>query len=346
MRIGVAVGILAFAGWVAGSEAGGDAAPFRPAPAAVSLRSGAAALDGGTARPVQWRGGRMTAATGEQLTVEISDSYAPEAVSAQAWADFFAGLLHGDELGRVTVRIATPAEVGALCGPNALGCYQAGLLVMPGETWAGITPQEIARHEYGHHLAFNRPNPPWQGVAWGPKRWSSALNVCARSTAGELHPGGGGRLYALNPGEGFAEAYRVFDERRAGVATFTWSIVDDLFVPDENASKAIELDVLQPWTAPASRTVRARFLPGRSGRWRLELLTPLDGTLTASVTVPPGRLDLLELVSDGGKVLARGLWADSRTKRVTYEICGQRRLELRVTLRGRPGPFSVSITQP
>ena len=68
--------------------------------------------------------------------------------------------------------------------------------------------------------------------------------------------------------------------------------------------------------------------------------------MTASVTVPPGRLDLLELVSDGGKVLARGLWADSRTKRVTYEICGQRRLELRVTLRGRPGPFSVSITQP
>ena len=150
---------------------------MRPRSASRSLRLG-------------WRGGRLTAATGEQVTIEVSDSYSPEAVSPQRWADFFAALVHGDELGRVTVRIGTPAEVAQLCGPDALGCYSRGLLVMPGETWEGVSPEEIARHEYGHHVAANRSNAPWRAVEWGTKRWASLVGVCARTAAGQLSPGG------------------------------------------------------------------------------------------------------------------------------------------------------------
>ena len=63
----------------------------------------------------------------------MSTTYAPERVSPQAWAEFFAGMPHGSELASVVVRVATPAEVSALCGEVALGCFAARELVMPGE---------------------------------------------------------------------------------------------------------------------------------------------------------------------------------------------------------------------
>ena len=80
-------------------------------------------------------------------------------VSGQAWAEFFARLVHGSELATATVRIAPPNEVAAACGDDALGCYSGGLLVMPGEQFGGVMPEEIARHEYGHHVAASRAQP-------------------------------------------------------------------------------------------------------------------------------------------------------------------------------------------
>ena len=63
-----------------------------------------------------WHGGPTAASTGEQLTVYVSDAYAPEQASQQTWADFFAGLLHGSELPLLTAYVVTPAEVQSLCG--------------------------------------------------------------------------------------------------------------------------------------------------------------------------------------------------------------------------------------
>ncbi len=344
----VLIGFLALVACLPGGGAGGAAGPLRAAaPDRPSLRVGlmAAGSASDATRP-RWRGGPVTAATGERVTIEISDAYAPEAVSAQRWADFFAALVHGDELGSVTVRIGTPAEVGHVCGSGALGCYHAGVIVLPGEPSEGVPPEEIARHEYGHHIAANRSNAPWRALEWGTKRWASLVGVCARTAAGQLFPGGGGFRYGLAPGEGFAEAYRVLDERRAGASTFAWSIVDRLFFPDSAHLDAIERDVRQPWTGPIVRTTRARFVRGGAVRRRLGLDTPLDGTLAASLTAPAGRLDDLELVDRDGTVLARGLWAGARTRRLSYEVCGQRALALRITLRGRPGPFALSVAYP
>ena len=77
-------------------------------------------------------------------------------------------------------RAATPAcadrllpEVQALCGRSALGCYGDNQLVMTGDAVGGFEPEDVARHEYGHHVAFNRSNTPWKGLEWGPKRWAS-----------------------------------------------------------------------------------------------------------------------------------------------------------------------------
>src|SRR4051794_17264699 len=54
---------------------------------------------------VAWHGGVVTAATGDQVAVYVSDSYPPDQNPPQQWADFFAGLLHGSELSLLTAYI-------------------------------------------------------------------------------------------------------------------------------------------------------------------------------------------------------------------------------------------------
>jgi hypothetical protein len=291
-----------------------------------------------------WRSGTYTTSTGETVRVEVSDTYAPEAVSGQAWAEFYAGLVHGSELAGVTVRIATPPEVAAVCGDDALGCYSGGLLVMPGEQFGGVEPQEIARHEYGHHVAASRINPPWNASAYGPKRWSSAMGICARTKEGTAFPDDYTH-YALSPGEAFAEAYRVLNDRRAGVLGLTWSIVDDSFIPKDDTLRVVEQDVTAPWVEATSRVVRGRFT-ARRRRSLTTLATPLDGVVTVALHVPRGRSDTLALVDPQDRVVANGLWAGTTTRRLTYLVCGQRRLIVRVVLAGPPGPFTLAITRP
>jgi hypothetical protein len=291
-----------------------------------------------------WRTGTFTTSTGEQVRVEVSDAYGPDAVSGQSWADFFAGLVHGPELAALTARIAPPAEVAAVCGDQALGCYSGGLLVIPGEPFGGVAPEEIARHEYGHHVAASRLNPPWAAFSWGPKRWSTAARICARTSAGTAFPNDYSH-YALAPGEAFAEAYRVLNDRRAGILSLTWSIVDDSFLPDDATLAAVEADVTTPWLAPAVTVFQGRFAGGNR-RWLRSLETPLDGVLSVALTLPRGRTDRLELLDESGRVLARGLWSGSATQRLSYTVCGQRRVSLRLTLGGTAGRFDLRVTRP
>lgn len=312
-------------------------------PGTAALRSGGR-LETAPRAPRAWRSGSYATSAGETVRIEVSDAYPPEAVSGQAWAEFFAGLVHGGELAGVTVRIARPPEVAAVCGDDALGCYSGGLLVMPGEQLGGVEPQEIARHEYGHHVAASRINPPWSASAYGPKRWSSAVGICARTREGTAFPDDYTR-YSLSPGEAFAEAYRVLNDRRAGIPGLTWSIVDDSFIPNESTLRAVEQDVTAPWVAAESSVVRGR-LTARKRRSLTTLATPLDGVVTVTLRVPRGRTDTLALVDPQGRVLASGLWAGATTRRLTYVVCGQRRLAVRVVLAGPPGPFTLVVTRP
>jgi hypothetical protein len=293
-----------------------------------------------------WHGGAFGTATGEQVTVYVSDTYSPEQVVPQAWAEFFARLPHGRELATVTIRIAPIAEVAAICGEDAAGCYSGGELVLAGETAGGSTPENTARHEYGHHIAANRANPPWRALDWGPKRWATIEQVCSRAQAATAFPGDEADRYALNPGEAFAEAYRVRAEQKAGITLSSWSIVDGSFYPDAPALSAIDQDVAKPWLSPSTTTVRGSFLAKGPRRRLLPVATPLDGQLTIELRLPRGRLDTLELLSPGGRVLARGLWAGTATRRLSYVLCGQRRLSLRLTRAGDPGWFAVTVTRP
>ena len=119
-------------------RAGAEAASRRQAPRAVCDRRG----DAGLARR------HAPGEDGESVTVFVSDTYAPEQVSQQVWADFFAGLPHGKELSSVIVRIAPIAEVATLCGSgDADGCYNSSEIVMNGDFAGRSPPEDTARHE-------------------------------------------------------------------------------------------------------------------------------------------------------------------------------------------------------
>jgi hypothetical protein len=291
-----------------------------------------------------WNGGRFQTSAGV-VTIYVSPTYAADQSVAQRWADFFASLVHGPELGLLTAYFAPPEEVQSLCGGDGdavLGCYASDRLVAIGETTDGITPESVAAHEYGHHVAGNRANPPWVAIDWGPKRWATEERVCSRTADGTAFPGDESLLYGLNPGEAWAESFRVLNETRGG-ATETWPLLDPSFMPDAAALQAVEDDVVNPWTAAAPSVVRGVFT-NRGRMWTRRIATPLDGTVT--ITLVGGSNGLQVLAADGRTVLARGSWTSGGGQQAETTICGQRSLVVRVARGGRAQPFALRISRP
>ena len=297
--------------------------------------------------PITWIGGPTKASTGETVTVYVSSSLAGDAWTPQAWADFIAGLEHGPELALLTAYVATFDEMQAICGPDALGCYGADRLLTIGAPAYGITPQEVVRHEYGHHIAAHRMNPPWLALDWGPKNWASAVGVCGRAKDGTAYPGDESLHYTLNPGEAWAETYRVMEERRAGAPTSSWNIVDGSFYPNDADFAAAERDVLQPWETSHALVFTRTFTRKGKRVWNVPLATPLDGSVQLDVSLPRGGLYAATLLGpDRRTVVADALWASATSKRIATTICGERTLDLRVTERGAFGRVRVSATLP
>lgn len=332
------------------ASAGGAGLPPAPPPAserlaAFELADRTPPLSDSRARRLESRHSSSRpyrAATGELVHIEVSGSYSGGESIGQRWADFFAGLLHGDELQLLHALIAPLPEVQALCGQTALGCYGDNQLVMTGDAAGGFVPEEVARHEYGHHIAFNRANTPWKGLEWGPKRWASYEGVCARVRAGSAYPGDEGLLYRLNPGEAFAESYRLLSDIRSG-AELRWPILDRSFYPDPGALRAVEEDVVAPWTGPSPAIIR-RSVRGNAGPIAaFRLVTSLDGTLIVRLR-PAGSYDVF-VVGGGDPLRATGRASSSRETRLTYQICGDRSVAVLVT--GGAGPrFEVHVTTP
>jgi hypothetical protein len=294
-----------------------------------------------------WWGGTYSAPDGEQVTVYISTSY-PEADGvAQHWADFFAGLPHGTELSAAKVYIAPLPQVAEMCfTTEALGCYGGQTLVVVGESTDGIAPSSIATHEYGHHVAANRSNAPWPAVDWGTKRWASQVGVCSRVRSGMAFPGDEGVNYSLNPGEAFAESYRVLGETNGTAAGYDWPIIDPSFRPTRESLAALREDVLHPWVGATTKTIRGKFLRQRR-TWSTQVATLLDGDLRLRVTVPGGGADDVTLLSsDGQTVLATGSWASSGGKSAEYQVCGARSVRVRVTRGGVAARFTLQVQKP
>jgi hypothetical protein len=308
----------------------------------VAGTAGAAAQRTGS---IAFVGGTYITANGASVTVRVSDGFPDGSGRGQRWAEFFSAMPHSDELSRVTVTVVTAAELATSCHSDALGCYRPGEITIADEILGGVTPEEVARHEYGHHVAASRLNSPWPALDWGPKRWATAAHVCGDVTTGSAHPGDEGSHYAENPAEAWAEVYRILAERTAGLPGNTWSIVVGRYFPDEAVLAAAREDVVHPWTTPTVRRFSGSFSKKGPKQWQRTVATPLDGTITIKLSMPAGpRHDVTLLTANGRTVLARWNAFTSKTRTITTTVCGQRSVVLRVTRGNGPSPFSVVVT--
>jgi hypothetical protein len=321
--------------------------PFRVAvvlAAAAALAGPATAAAADPVRTPSFWGGRYTTSTGESVRVIASDQLPVDEAMTRSWAEYLASLPHGPELARVTLYVAPLAEVQSVCGADSFACYSSEreLIIAPREDApGGPTALAIVAHEYGHHIARHRVNTPWSALSHGTKRWSSRAGVCARTAAGTLFPGGQGFQYRLDPGEGFAEAYRVLTEARAGRAETPWQVVDASLRPDALALAALEQDVLNPWTGPTVVARSSSFKRRGPGLRSFLVATPHDGSLAIRLSAPSKlRLSLSLYDTSRKATIATG----GRTLRAT--ICGHRSLAVRVTRQSGAGRFSLSLSRP
>jgi hypothetical protein len=325
------------------SRSGGWARPYRdavlPQPSARTLRTLALPL------PAGFWGGTYTASNGETVSVAVSDYYFQDPAGPQSVAEFFAtGLTHGSELAQLAGVVIEPLPVvQADCGgsPYVLACYypNAKIMVIPGEDPYGIALETIVAHEYGHHVAFHRVNTPWPAVDWGTKRWASYEQICARTQQGTAFPGDEGEHYTLNPGEAFAETYRVLNEMRWGVTTPTWDVVDSSFFPDAGSLQAVDQDVTAPWTTNTGSRRVGRFLKNGARIRPYPLATPLDGVFAVSVRSASGPYTVSVIDKRTGRQLRAG-------RGFAVTVCGLRTATLVVHRRGNPGRFTLTASRP
>ncbi len=300
------------------------------------------------ARGAFW-GGVYTTPSGESVKVFASNTYPQDPAVGQRWANFFATLVHGSELATITAYLAPLNEVQALCGAQALACYspRSSALYASGDDPSTDTSAEaVVTHEYGHHVANNRVNPPWSAEEWGTKRWASYVQVCAKTRQGTYFPGAETLPeYRFNPGEGWAETYRVMNQRKAGVAEAPWEIVVRAFYPDDNALAQLEQDVVTPWTAPSAES-RKGSITRRSSVRSYTVATPLDGTLRVRLRGPRAARLSLDLFSGSAHIGHAVKTANATSTSTSLTICGQRSVGIRVTRTAGAGAVALTISKP
>jgi hypothetical protein len=296
--------------------------------------------------PAGYWGGQYQTAAGESVTIYASNSYPVDPAMGQRWADFLASLVHGSEISTVTVLLATSVQIARVCGADAVACYspQGAVLYTPGEDpGTDLSAEAVITHEYGHHVAANRSDAPWSALDWGPKRWASAMQVCARTRSGELFPGAEDvRHYTQNPGEGWAETYRVLNERKAGLAEAPWQIVTQALYPTAAALTAAEQDVTTPWQTATTTTQTAALSRTKKTR-TFTFTTPLDGTLKLTLKHAAGMrlsVDVFASSTRTAHVVTAGVVARS------FTVCGTRSYRVRVTELAGRGSVSLAVAKP
>ena len=288
-----------------------------------------------TAAVAEW-GGPTVATNGESVMIYFSDAYPQNAALALQWADFMTSLEHGPELQTVSIHLGTLRDVQLRCGTQALACYfsrSATIYASAENPTADVSAKGALIHEFGHHLAASRLNPPFTSVDYGTKRWASYENVCARTVAGDLYPGAeDARHYMLNPGEAFAETYRVLNESRLGLAQEAWNIVTTSLYPDPAALSLLEQDISTPWTADTVNTLTAK-LSTKVHSHTFTVSTPLDGTLSVD-SKQSGRAKVtVSLLAKGSTVKSTSFSRVTGSPLLTT-VCGKRSYKVRVRLAG------------
>jgi hypothetical protein len=348
--LGVAIGALVLAAAPAAAAAPGSAsqAPTRDLPVAGPLpvvpeHVADRVIAGGTVRASSAlvRAARTRSyrtADGQRVEVAVSASYPEDTTADKAIVDFLDTRAHGRELSAIRLFVGRPAEVAALCGGGGVvACYATSeqRMYVPGEDTPEVPMEYVITHEYGHHLASWRRNDPWDALDWGPKRWASAVGVCAGVKRHQLFPGNQGRHYFDDPGEGFADGYAHMHYPQE-----SWRY-NPLMRPDERVFDAIRQDISTPWTGPRTRVLHGR----RAGTLRLRLT--LDGEVGLRLAAPRGSRYELRLSAPGWRarhVLRGG-------GRIGAEVCrasggDAQTLSIDVRRISGSGPFALTARHP
>lgn len=292
-------------------------------------------------------GGPITASTGETVNVLVSNTYPQDVAVQQQWANYLASLVHGSELSKVTLQLAPLNEVQTGCGSRlALACYSptSQLILAPGNDPDPMTTSEsVVAHEYGHHVANNQNNWPWPAVDYGTKRWASYVQVCKATEQSHMYPGSEDSHYTLNPGEGFAESYRVLNERNLGLPESEWNVVSDIFYPDATALADLQTDISTPWQNVTTSVIKGSFT--RNGTPRTTIVgTPLDGDVTATLRAPRSLRAKVQLLTKSKVVATATVSGAAKVARTI--ACGNRSYTLKVTRLAGSGSYTVTVGRP
>jgi hypothetical protein len=150
------------------------------------------------------------------------------------WARRFVALPHGKELSQLTVFLSPYNEVSLddVCGTDADSCYDSDTNMMYlAVDQPESDPYQVAMHEYGHHLATFLGTNEWEAVDMGPRHWAAAADVRALTKQHRLWPGDQDEHWFENPGEIWAETYRVVASNFVGVRPDPWDSVEDTWNP-------------------------------------------------------------------------------------------------------------------
>jgi hypothetical protein len=286
--------------------------------------------------------------TGETVRIHLSQTLfdITDTVIAQGWADFIDRLVHGSELETLDTYLLSLREVQRICGTGALACYGRNEIVAPADDpQFDLSAESVIAHEYGHHVAAHRLNviDRWEAIDLGTKRWASYENVCLKARRGEYFPGAEDRdHYFRNPGEGFAEAYRVLNEQLLGLAAAPWNIVTEQLVPDARALALLQQDVTAPWTKNTT-LARSGSVSKRTKSRAFVVSTPLDGRMSVRLTSAAKARFRLDILSPAGNRLGR---ASGRNISASTTVCGDRALRVRVNRLSGAGAFRLAISRP
>jgi hypothetical protein len=292
------------------------------------------------ASALAWGGSYPTGDSyGSAVQIQVSDAYPVDQALPQDWATYLGSLVHGPELARLTLNLIPLSAVQSTCGAQALACYdpqEEAIYASPEDQLDAPPAKEIVTHEYGHHVANNRTDAPWNALKFGTKRWASYENICAKAAAGTASPGDEGTKYFQNSGEAFAESYRVLNLQKLGLPDSGWNIVDRGFFPDATALTLLQQDVTTPWVGPSASTLRGSFGTGVVRTFKVQ--TQLDGSFTARL-ISPTKARMRLALYNGSTLVTRGT-------NIRYEICGQRTLTLKVERLSGRGTFTVNVSEP